>query len=116
MIRQILTKLPRRSMLTFVALSLLGTTVGIAPSAQETLQLDLEPTFSIAVAFDVSPAARDLAQPTMLQPAPVDPPQEPREIRPDRGPDVQDQGFYGDGAIQGSSASEATIPDPLLTF
>ncbi len=123
MIRQMLKRFPRRSMLTIVALSLLVTTVGTAFSAPETPQVDPEPAFSTAVAFDVSPAARDLAQPVTLQRAPVGPSPELREIRPDRGPVVPDQGFSGDGALQGSSALEATvatasatIPSPLLTF
>jgi hypothetical protein len=123
MIRQMLKRFPRRSMLAIVALSLLVTTAGTAMGAQEAPLVELEPTFSTAAAFDVSPAARDLAQPVTLQRAPFGPSQDLREIRPDRGPNVPDQGFSGDGALQGSSALEATtataaatIPSPLLTF
>src|SRR5205823_10505698 len=44
------------------------------------------------------------------------------EIRPERGPVVQDKGFSGDAAVQTSSQTPAAlvnalaIPSPLLTF
>jgi hypothetical protein len=77
-------------------------------------------TFSSAVAFDVSPALRDLASPRRLSQAQSD---ELIEIRPDRGPHVQgDNGFTGDGALQASGAEQrsavaaASIAAPLANF
>jgi hypothetical protein len=81
--------------------------------------------FSDAKAFDVSPALRDLASPSAARIA-DDPSAEPVEVRPDRGPEVKDTGFSGDGAAsadlalrasaQSVTASAATISPPLLTF
>src|SRR5215207_9792300 len=72
------------------------------------------------VAFDISPALRDIA--TKVAPrTPDDPNAEPVDIRPDRGPDVPDNGFSGDGAAGASafaksSASALAIPAPLANF
>ncbi|NJC97675.1 MAG: hypothetical protein FIB03_15290 [Anaerolineae bacterium] len=78
--------------------------------------------FTNAVAFDVSPALRDLAK----KPAPQRPDgqdAEPLDIRPDRGPVFGDNGFSGDGAVDaaGPSAklgvnSAATISTPIANF
>ncbi len=79
-----------------------------------------QPKFSTAVAFDVSPALRDLAK--QVHTAPARPSSEDKEVRPERGPTVTDNGFSGDGAIQKSSQTRTalpnglTIPSPLLTF
>ena len=62
-------KVPRRSGLMLVTLALLVATVGTAQSAPQALQVDPEPAFSTAVAFDVSPALRDLAQLESVQAA-----------------------------------------------
>jgi hypothetical protein len=79
------------------------------------------PRFSTAVAFDKSPALSSLAK----RPAPaaaMTASDEPLDIRPDRGPEIADQGYTGDGALQTSSAarlaaaSTASIPAPNLTF
>src|SRR5882724_10916145 len=72
----------------------------------------LTPTFSKAVAFDVSPAVRNLppaTRPLVVQPNTV------LEVRPERGPEVQSKGYSGDGALQPFSPAP-TIPAPLLTF
>jgi len=72
----------------------------------------LTPKFSTAVAFDVSPAVRDLppaARPLVFDPNKI------VEVRPERGPEVQSKGYSGDGALQTFSSSLA-IPAPLLTF
>src|SRR5438874_7796846 len=72
----------------------------------------LTPTFSKAVAFDVSPALRDLppaARPLVFDPNKI------VEVRPERGPVVQSKGYSGDAALQTFSSSLA-IPAPLLTF
>ncbi len=61
-------------------------------------------TFTEAVAFDVSPAFRTLAQAATARAA-DDPEAEPVEIRPERGPEVLDNGFSGDGAASGGSAA-----------
>jgi hypothetical protein len=62
------------------------------------------------IAYDVSPALRDLAKRPHKEwrgPA-LD------EIRPDRGPAVKDQGFSGDGAL--SPASGLTLAGPIVNF
>ena len=75
--------------------------------------------FSTPAAFDVSPALRDLAKNASAKKAPN--PSADREIRPDRGPNVSDKGFSGDGAIQGAgtqlqSATSLAIPGTLQNF
>jgi hypothetical protein len=80
--------------------------------------------FSTAVAFDKTPALRDTARkpaPQAAQPAAQD--EEPRDIRPERGPVAEDRGFSGDGALQPSGAlraatanSPAAIPGPMANF
>jgi len=71
----------------------------------------LTPKFSAAVAFDVSPALRDL-RPAARAFAPSF----NLEIRPERGPRAQSKGFKsGDAALQALSAAVA-IPSPLANF
>ena len=76
--------------------------------------------FFDSVAFDVSPALRDMAK--RAAPVVADTPDaEPLDIRPDRGPDVVDNGFSGDGAMGIASpmskmASSASIQPPLANF
>ena len=106
---------------TLVVAVLLFPTIGPAQAASQVPSTNLTPTFSTAVAFDVSMELRDLPQTTRHQPGQQNPSQEPQEIRPERGPEVQDQGYSGDGALQGASglvapANVTTIPAPLLTF
>ncbi len=73
------------------------------------------PKFSKGVAFDVSPALRDLARQALPLPASV-------ELPPERGPVVADKGFSGDGAIQANVKSAlaaqtlAAIPAPSVNF
>ena len=75
------------------------------------------PKFSTAVAFDTSSPVRDLAKAKKVFSSSV-----VLEIRPERGPVVQDKGFSGDAAVQTSSQTPAArvnalaIPNPLLTF
>src|SRR5437870_12288413 len=66
----------------------------------------LTPTFSKAVAFDVSPAVRNL--PPATRPLVVQP-NTGLEVRPERGPEVQSKGYSGDGGLQPFSPSP-TIP------
>ena len=106
---------------TLVVAVLLVPTIGPAQAASQVPSTNLAPTFSTAVAFDVSIALRDLPQTARRQPGQQNPSQEPLEIRPERGPEVQDQGYSGDGALQGASGLVApgnvtSIPAPLLTF
>ena len=76
------------------------------------------PKFSNAVAFDVSPALRDLV------PAPKSfaPPSTGLEVRPERGPVPHDKGYSGDGALQTTSQMSAarigilSIPAPVVNF
>jgi hypothetical protein len=75
------------------------------------------PKFSKAVAFDRSPAVRNIARTSRMSAVPfsVD-----REIRPERGPIPKSRGFSGDAAVQSSRRAAltdaATIPTPLLSF
>ncbi|MCA9927070.1 MAG: hypothetical protein KC419_01280 [Anaerolineales bacterium] len=75
--------------------------------------------FATAVAFDVSPALRDVEAVQRVAPL-SQRPQELLEIRPDRGPSPQDSGFSGDDALQPFFSSgpqgSLTIPGPNLTF
>jgi hypothetical protein len=93
-----------------------GGTARAAPKAQ---QAGPTPTFSTAVAFDVSPALRDLAS---AKRAPsLSTSTEVQEVRPERGPIVPDKGFAGDGAVQTTAIRAAAqiapqIPAPLVNF
>jgi hypothetical protein len=82
-------------------------------SAQPTARTQpLTPKFSAAVAFDVSPALRNLppaARPFVFSPNTV------LEVRPERGPVVPYKGHNGDRALQTSSYAP-TIPAPLTSF
>src|SRR5438309_1680826 len=75
-------------------------------------QVSTKPTFSNAVAFDRSPALRDLARraaPTGALSSKV------IEIRPERGPVVVDRGFSGDGALQTRAAIGPTLQIPATS-
>jgi hypothetical protein len=63
-----------------------------------------KPKFTEAVAFDKTPALRDIARVAARQAAVSDPEAEPVDIRPERGPVAMDTGYAGDGALQGASA------------
>jgi hypothetical protein len=71
----------------------------------------LTPKFSAAVAFDISPALRDLP----LAKKPLADPSKLLEIRPERGPNVPYKGHSGDRALQ-TSGYAPTIPAPLTSF
>src|SRR5438552_7243291 len=82
-------------------------------SAQPTARTQpLTPKFSPAVAFDVSPAVRNL--PRATRPLTF-PPDTILEVRPERGPVVQSKGYSGDAAVQALSPAVA-IPSPLANF
>src|SRR6266516_1250464 len=82
-------------------------------SAQPTARTQpLTPKFSPAVAFDISPAVRDL--PRAAKPLTF-PPDTILEVRPERGPVVQSKGYSGDAALQALSPAVA-IPSPLANF
>jgi hypothetical protein len=109
----------RPLVLCIVAVFLLVATTGAAQTAPGATSL--KPTFSKATAFDVSLPLRALAAAARPRLAPFTPSQEPVEIRPERGPVVKDQGYSGDGALQGANGlrlqgAAATTPAPLLTF
>jgi hypothetical protein len=81
------------------------------PTARTHPPLALTPKFSTAVAFDVSPALRDLVP----SPKRFAPSSTVLEIRPERGPVVQSKGYSGDAALQALSPAVA-IPSPLANF
>lgn len=115
------TKRLEHIIFVLVAAVLVFPTIGPAQAASQAPTNKLPPQFSTAVAFDVSPALRDLGSTIQRQSVQPNSSQEPKEIRPERGPEVQDQGYSGDGALQGASGlvapqSVATIPAPLQNF
>ncbi len=71
--------------------------------------------FSDAVAFDKTAPLRDLAAQSAQsrRAAPQSAPAEPVEVRPDRGPEVADQGYSGDGALQGAASGLRASPSSL---
>lgn len=83
-------------------------TVGAQSAPTSNLaQINVEPQFSSAVAFDVSRPLRAIARESALRAALAwtqDAPVEPLEIRPERGPVVADNGYSGDGALQSDGA------------
>ena len=82
-------------------------------SAQPTARTQpLTPKFSGAVAFDASPAVRNL--PRAARPLTF-PPDTILEVRPERGPVIQSKGYSGDAALQALSPAVA-IPSPLANF
>src|SRR6266487_5950903 len=80
-------------------------------AAQQTARPQpLTPTFSKAVAFDVSPALRSLP----LAKKHVADPSKLLEIRPERGPRAQSKGYKsGDAVLQALSPAVVAIPSPL---
>lgn len=69
------------------------------------------PTFSEAVAFDVSKPLRELAKT-----AQADAEEEDGDVREEAGTSAVDTGFAGDAALQSDVVSSPTIPAPLTTF
>jgi hypothetical protein len=99
--------------------TLFGTIPATAAPEESTLPAfkGPNPKFSTPAAFDVSPALRDLAAAQRVTPQSA----ALQEIRPDRGPTVQDKGFSGDGALQSAAtqrnlASSAQIAAPIQNF
>ena len=110
-----------RILTILVAVILILPSIGPAQAASTTPNINVKPAFSTAVAFDVSMALSDIAPAAQILSMPAKPNQEPVEIRPDRGPDIQDQGYSGDGALQGASRQAGlmnitTIPATLANF
>jgi len=98
---------------------LLPTITGMAQNSGVTALLT--PTFSQALAFDVSQPLRTMAAGSTSRSTTRALPQEPFEIRPEAGPVGKDRGYSGDGALQGIGGlrplnPNAAIPSPLLTF
>ena len=77
--------------------------------------------FSDSVAFDISPALRNLPKKGGTS-AVDDPGAEPVDVRPDRGPDAVDNGFSGDGALNSAAplfkslSLAESIPAPMANF
>ena len=110
---------PRNKALSLALVLALLITAVVAVSvsaAPEAARGGPSPKFSTAVAFDLSPALRDMASAQRASSLSIE---EEQEVRPDRGPVVEDQGFAGDGAVQEVSTqlqAALAIPAPLLTF
>jgi hypothetical protein len=96
----------KNASLLFAILAFTLTAPGLFPVAA---QNSAKPTFSNTVAFDQSPALRDLARrpapKSALSSAVV-------EVRPERGPVAVDRGFSGDGALQAQAAVRAPLQIP----
>jgi hypothetical protein len=100
---------------------LLLPTIGTAQAATIAPSSSFKPIFSNAVAFDVSRTLNEIAQNPRSQPLALNADGELLEIRPDRGPDVPDNGYSGDGALQTNTLGLAqmnltTIPAPQANF
>lgn len=115
---RIRTKPSRQLVLMLVIVALLVAAVGAAQAAPTMVQGGPRPQFSTAVAFDVSPALRDLARRASSRAPQGELSLEPLEIRPERGPVVADKGFSGDGAVQAANALQPApaIPAPIVNF
>src|SRR5213596_110236 len=100
-------------LLVLAAAALVFLAISPPAAAQQTARPQpLTPTFSKAVAFDVSPALRSLP----LAKKHVADPSKLLKIRPERGPRAQSKGYKsGDAALQALSAAVA-IPSPLANF
>ncbi len=103
-------------LLVLAAAALLFLAVSPPAAAQSSAgRQHLTPTFSKAVAFDLSPALRNLpraARPLVFDPNKV------IEVRPEgesEGPEVHSKGYSGDAALQALSPAIA-IPSPLANF
>lgn len=99
--------------LAFVILLVAGTQAAQAgPGAKPPPQ---KPKFSNAKAFDISPALRDLATRSRTQPSKEA--KALKEVRPERGPTVQDKGFSGGGAKQNAvGPMAAAVSAPISNF
>src|SRR5207249_4021309 len=99
--------------LVVAAAALIFMSVSPPAAAQSTPRTQsLTPTFSKAVAFDVSPALRTLPLAKKF----VADPSKLLEIRPERGPRAHSRGYKsGDAALQAMTAAVA-IPSPLANF
>ena len=103
----------------FVLVSSFGAVQAAPQTAQQVQRVSVEPKFSSAAAFDVSPALRDLALSARRSAARAAQENELREIRPDRGLVMTDQGHSPDGALQTGNrrqAVSAAIPAPMANF
>ncbi len=93
---------------------LVSAPVGTAQGAPEATQASPRPKFTNAVAFDVSPAMRDVAKQTMAARRATG-----SLDRPERGPASAGRGFSGDAAVQsstGRSPASVDIPSPTVNF
>jgi hypothetical protein len=112
-----------RLALLLVVVALVLTTMSVAAAVPQAPKGGPQPQFSTAVAFDVTPALRDVAARASKTALRQEASAEPKEVRPDRGPVVKDNGHAGDEALQGESALRsaessmaATIPAPMANF
>ncbi|MGA7732479.1 MAG: hypothetical protein WCD37_14565 [Chloroflexia bacterium] len=109
----------KQLIMTLVAISTLFVSIMAALSvsaAQKAPVARSGATVSSAVAFDVSPALRDLPQqaPSTFTEAVTE-----IEVRPERElvPVVKDQGYTGDAALQATASNDSPmIPGPLANF
>jgi hypothetical protein len=100
----------RRLAVLAAAVGLLASSAMSVTAANPQKASGPSPTFKDAAAFDVSPALSSLTGSAARRAAPSDSDAEPVDIRPDRGPVAEDEGFAGDGALQGASASRVATP------
>ncbi len=111
-----------------MGLLIIASLLAVVPAAAATSDSAPQQTFKApkakftdSIAFDVSPALRDLPKKTPPQ-VPDDPNADPVDVRPDRGPQIVHDGFSGDGAAGASLAARSpvnsmlTIAAPLANF
>jgi hypothetical protein len=109
----------KRKMLSlFAALLLMASLISVFPAiaSSKTAPQNFKapkPKFTEAVAFDVSPAFRDLAKKVEKR-AGDDPAAEPVDIRPDWGLGAVDTGFSGDGAVLSAGAAAKMTANSAL--
>jgi hypothetical protein len=113
----------RRLAVLAAAVGLLASSAVSATAADPQRAAGPSPRFTSAAAFDISPALSSLTGSAARRAALSDSDAEPVEVRTDRGPVVQDQGYTGDGALQGAPASRLAaletsqaIPAPMANF
>jgi hypothetical protein len=93
---------------SIVILVLLMSVVAVLSASAAPLAKSPAAKFSTAVAFDKTPALRDMVRSAAPQAARSAASAEERDIRPDRGPIAKDKGFSGDGALQPTGAQLRT--------
>ena len=108
-----------RVLLSILTIVLMLSSVGAVQAPEQSQRQGIQPKFSEAVAFDVSPALRDLARNTVHTSQGKS--DEILNIRPERGAQSADKGHTADEALQANGAvsgliTTESIPGTLANF